>query len=100
MGFFDDVIGDIGHAASSVWDSAKSGVNTVVNLPGQIINTAGQVANTVVNTGGQIINRAGNIIDKVTDTGLKALDSFSNLLGSPILLIGGAAVVLILVTRK
>ena len=76
-GFFGDVFGTIGSGFEDIWNLGKDGISEIIHLPGSIIGA-----------GTDAIHEAGGAIGNVAGA---ATDIFS----SPILLIGGAAVLLI-----
>ena len=87
-GFFGDVFGTIGSGLEDIWSLGKDAVTEVIHLPGSIIGAGTNAINTAGSTITGVAHEAGGAIGNVAGA---ATDIFS----SPILLIGGAAVILI-----
>ena len=80
--FGSSVFGTIGSGASDLWNLGLDGATEIIHLPRSVIDTAGSTITGVA-------HEAGAAVGNVTGA---ASDIFS----SPILLVGGAAVVILL----
>ena len=88
-GFFGDVFGTIGSGVSDIWNLGKDAATEVIHLPSSIIGAGTNAINTAGSTITGVAHEAGTAVGGVAGA---ATDVFS----SPILLIGGAAVLLMI----
>jgi phage-related protein len=86
------VFGGITSGISDVWNLGKDTVNEVIHLPTAVLGAGTAAIGTAGTTITGVAHEAGGAVGNVTGA---AKDIFS----SPILLIGGAAVLLILLSR-
>jgi hypothetical protein len=82
-------------------------LDSILGLPGQLLNSVtqivtqplqvfGGVANNVTNTAGSVLNNATNTVGNAVNN---ATSTVTDLFNSPVLLIGGAVVLLIILKK-
>jgi hypothetical protein len=75
-------------------------ISSVATLPLQLINTLGStVTNTVSAVAQPVAGVANNLVNTAGSTVQNVTSSFMDILGSPLFLIGGAVVLIILLKK-
>jgi hypothetical protein len=83
--FGTSVFGTIGSGVSDIWNLGKDAATEIIHLPRSIVDTTGSTITNVAHEAGAAV---GNVAGAATD-----------IFNSPILLIGGAAVLLIALNK-
>ncbi len=100
---FGSVFGEIGNAVSTVFGGITSGISDVWNLGKDTVNEAIHLPSAVIGAGTNAITTAGSTITGVAHEAGGAVGNVAgaakDIFSSPILLIGGAAVLLILLSK-
>jgi hypothetical protein len=97
------ILGTSTTSSDSIFGGIGDGFNSVFSFPGKVLDTFGGLGHDLIQAPSQLAGAVGSTITGVAAEAGGAIGNVagaaSDLLSSPVLLIGGAAVLLILLSR-
>lgn len=89
FGFLDDIVSTVGSTFRAPFDLAKGIITPIGGGIGQIFGA-----------GAGLVDKAGDRLGRIADVGINTADSLGKLVSSPIFLLAGGALVLVILLKK